>query len=133
MRLRRAALTVLPAVLFCLAGCSLVESVIVIEPRGTAPRKAEARSPMHAKASYAANTPKSGDTTCEDVFGDGTTTCSDLAKAGSARYDETRLEKPPEKPARKKTETEGSGSELSRLFKRWVMTGMRLNSWSNAE
>ena len=129
MRCSFAAKAVLTAALVFLAGCSLVESVIEIEPRGVAARTTEATKGVRAKAAYAAN--NSGTARCDDVFGDGTTTCSDLARASGARYDQGRVEAPPKKPAGKKTEEE-PGSGLSRLFKKWLMTGMRLNSWSNA-
>lgn len=130
MRCSFAAKAVFMAALVFLAGCSLVESVIEIEPRGASPRAAaEAPKGVRAKAAFAANT--SGTTRCDDVFGDGTTTCSDLASASGARYDLSKVDKPPKKPAGKKTEEE-PGSGLSRLFKKWLMTGMRLNSWSNA-
>jgi len=129
MRRSCAAMVILPAFL-ALAGCSLVESVIEIEPRGTNPRRAEAGKNVHAKAAYAAN---AEGTRCDDVFGDGTTTCSDIAKASRAKYDQTRVNKPPSRPVEKKTGDAESGSEITRLFKKWVMTGMRLNSWSNTE
>ncbi len=111
-----------------LAGCSLIESVIEIEPRGAPVRTSEAPKSVHAKAAYAA----SPAARCDDVFGDGTTTCSDLEKANKARYDPSKSQQHPEKPAVKKTGEE-PGSGLSKLFKKWLMTGMRLNSWSNAQ
>lgn len=103
-----------------LAGCSLVESVIVVEPvkKPSSPSTAVTRT-----ASLAEDTGRCG-------AGPGGMLCSETAisRAYSAKYDSGPVLKPIKKRPENKA-AEADDSTFVKAVKSWFRTGMQLHTW----
>lgn len=106
-----------------LAGCSLVEQVVVIEHRKGAVKPSAAPSGSVSIASgpfKCASTGVGGPGCPEEV----------LSKPYSARYDSGPVLKPVKKTAENKPAEAREGSTLVSAVKSWIRTGMQLHGWA---
>lgn len=112
-----------------LAGCSLVEQVIVIEPRKEAQYRKEALkpsgtlsrgTPIASREIKAASTRTDGKVYSGEV----------ISKANSARYDSGPVLKPIKKTPENKTVEVGEDSAFVSAVRNWIKTGMQLPGWA---
>lgn len=110
-----------------LAGCSLVESVIVFEPQK------EASGPVR-KAPAAVALASSPEKCAQSGLGDPVCSGTEaVSKAWSAKYDSGPVLKPIKKSPEKKADEAPQDSRFVKAVKSWFRTGMQLPSWVTAE
>lgn len=122
----RAALLITTAM--ALAGCSLIEQVIVIEPRKPIERPKEAAKPsvtLSRGVPIASSAFKSASAGAlrgysEDV----------ISKSYSARYDSGPVLKPIKKTPENKSDEVFEDSTFVSAVKSWIKTGMQLPGWA---
>ncbi len=110
-----------------LSGCSLVEQVIVIEPRKADKAAVSSIAPSRSAPAVATARCSPGDSS-----GHG---CSPkaLSKAYSARYDSGPVLKPIEKTDEKNHPEKSESSAFVSAVKSWLKTGLHLHGWAGPQ
>jgi hypothetical protein len=111
---------------FELAGCSLVEQVVVIEPR--IERAKEAVKPSRTASRGVAIA--SGELKCAQGVGGPGCRGEVISKSYSARYDSGPVLKPIKKTPENKPVDAREDSAFVSAVKSWIKTGMQLPGWA---